>query len=67
MGAVPLVHTIRDRAPLAKVIMFTAVSPQAVKTGNIVSYLDSAYLLAKEDVVRDIGPLLRELLAIESR
>lgn len=67
MGAVPLVHAIRDRAPLAKVMMFTAVPPQAVKTGNIVSSLDSAYLLAKEDIVRDIGPLVRDLLATESR
>lgn len=65
MGAVSLVHAIRDRAPNARVMLFTAVSLQAVKTGNVVGSLDSAYLLAKEDVVGDIGPLVKDLLAME--
>jgi DNA-binding NtrC family response regulator len=67
MGAVPLVHAVRDRAPLAKVMLFTGVTPQAIKPGNGAGSLDSAYLLAKEDIVRDIGPLVKDLLATEGR
>lgn len=67
MGAVPLIHAIRDRAPLAKVMLFAAFARQPIKHGNVASPLDSAYLFAKEDIVRDIGPLVKDLLATESR
>ena len=66
MGAVPLVHAIRDRAPFAKVMMFTTLTPQAIRQGNVASALDSAYLVAKEDIVRDLGPLVKDILAVES-
>jgi len=64
MGAIPALQAIRDRAPLAKVLMFTAGSPQAHKFCHEACPLGSAYLFSKEDVVRELGPLIRDILRI---
>lgn len=61
-SALDIIQTTREHSPKTKVVLFTPSAPREMVSRTGMLMLESAYLVPKEQAVREIGSIVQDLL-----